>query len=65
MEYEVRITVKQVVTVRVEAEDMAKAKAIAQGNWQNKEYDLDTTHSRIKRENVVFEPLYPNLAAAR
>jgi len=65
MRYEVRITAKQVITVPVEAESMAQAKMIAQSKWHNSEYDQDSTHSRLQRNSVNFESLYPDLTQAR
>ena len=65
MQYEVRITVTQTITVPVEAENMTKAKAVAERNWRNEEYDNTDTHSRLKRERVTFETLYPDLALGR
>lgn len=59
MEYEVRITVKQEIYVPVEAENMSQAKDIAGINWRNNEYALKETHSRLLREEVTYEPLYP------
>jgi len=65
MEYEVRITVVQQITVPVEAENMAKAKAVAEAGWRNNEYDDKATHSRLRQEQVKFETLYPDLSFQR
>jgi len=65
MEYEVRITVVQTITVPVEAENMTRAKAIAERNWKNDEYALSDTHTRPKHERVTYEPLYPDLTLGR
>jgi len=63
MQYEVRITVVQQITVPVEAQDMAHAKVVAQQNWKNNEYELADTHSRLRREKVTYEALYPEHGA--
>jgi len=65
MEYEVRITVMQVITVPVEAESMTIAKMLAEKNWKNNEYHLPETHTRPKHERVTYEPLYPDIALVR
>ena len=65
MKYEVRITVVQTITVPVEAENMARAKAIAERNWKNDIYALADTHTRPKRERVKYEALYPDLPLGR
>jgi len=63
MEYEVRITVTQVITVPVEAESMVQAKALAERRWRDKEYDRKETHSRLRRDKVTYEALYPDSRA--
>jgi len=65
MEYEVRITVVKQITVPVKAENMTLAKAIAERNWRNNEYENSDTHSRLRREHVKYETLYPDIALGR
>ena len=65
MEYEVRITVVQEITVPVEADTMNQAKETAMTNWKRKEYDDASTHSRRIREKTTFEPLYPDISMWR
>ena len=65
MEYEVRITVVQTVTVAVEAANMVKAEEAAELGWRNNKYADTSTHSRRRREQVKFETLYPDLALVR
>ena len=65
MEYEVRITVTQQITVPVEADSMKQARAYAQVKWISGDFDNSATHSRLKRERVTYEPLYPDLSMAR
>jgi len=60
MQYEVRITMVQIVTVPVEADNMIQAKTIAERSWKNDEYAHSDTHSRLRRESVTFETLYPD-----
>jgi len=60
MEYEVRITATQVFTVPVEALNMAEAKALAERNWNNREYEEASTHTRPRCDHVKYEALYPD-----
>ena len=59
MEFEVRITVTQTITVPVEAESMQQARVIAESNWFNDEYIHSESHSRLRKEHIRFETLYP------
>lgn len=57
--YDVRITVVQQIIVPVEAENMAQAKALAELDWHNDEYTLDSSHP----VSISFETLYPEFGA--
>jgi len=59
MEFEVRITVTQTITVPVEAESMQQARVIAESNWFNDEYIHSESHSRLRKKHTEFETLYP------
>ena len=65
MEYEVRITVVQELTVPVEADSMAGASRVAELNWKSNEYENPDTHSRLRRDRVTYEALYPDRSAMR